>query len=149
MVLYSNIHDTSRDTPLSHTRPPSRFGITTYRKSMQAVKVLEMFQKDADLPKWQAQVSGRIGRGRGASGCRSTSAPTSGNGRNASSGGGGGGRGAVVGEGGALGGDEDSVFDARGMDFVIDEMALACQVGGVVEWVGGKGTRNRDCCLTF
>ncbi|CAN0508602.1 unnamed protein product, partial [Laminaria digitata] len=51
----------------------------------QAVKVLEMFQHDADLPKWQAQVSGRSAGRRGQSGSRSSSAPTSGNGRNANS----------------------------------------------------------------
>ncbi|CAM9593874.1 unnamed protein product [Ectocarpus sp. 4 AP-2014] len=87
----------------------------------QAVKILEWFQHDADLPKWQAQVSGRTAGQRAAAaggGSRPSSAPTSGNGR------GGGGSG---GGGGSRGGGGESLFDARGMDFVIDEMALACQ----------------------
>ncbi|CAN0150194.1 unnamed protein product, partial [Ectocarpus sp. 12 AP-2014] len=94
----------------------------------QAVKILEWFQHDADLPKWQAQVSGRTAGQRAAAaggGSRPSSAPTSGNGRGGGGGGGGGGSGS--GGGGSGGGGGEGLFDARGMDFVIDEMALACQ----------------------
>eukprot|EP00752_Nemacystus_decipiens_P003041 g2819.t1 len=102
----------------------------------QAVKVLEWFQHDADLPKWQAQVSGRRGGGAGQGAvpvAGGSSAPSSGNGRVGGSGpGSNGGRAAAgtAGFGGGTdggGGGTGSAFDARGMDFVIDEMALACQ----------------------
>lgn len=99
----------------------------------QAVKILEWLQHDADLPKWQAQVSGKSGAGRlGFSGSAPSSAPNSGNGRKRGAGAAGSGRDrggdeAAIGEGG--GGDgSGNGFNARGMDFVIDEMALACQV---------------------
>ncbi|CAN0509114.1 unnamed protein product, partial [Ectocarpus sp. 12 AP-2014] len=88
----------------------------------QAVKILEWFQHDADLPKWQAQVSGRTAGQRAAAaggGSRTSSAPTSGNGRGG--GGGGGGGGSSSGGGGSRGGGGgEGLFDARGMDFVID-----------------------------
>lgn len=96
------------------------------------MKILEWFQHDADLPKWQTQVSGRSsGRHISSAGSHASTPPNSGNG--VGGGGGGSGKGGGVLAGGE-GGAGESVFDARGMDFVIDEMALACQVrqGGML-----------------
>lgn len=110
---------------------------------VQAVKVLEWFQHDTDLPKWQVQASGSAG-GDGGAGRRASnsssrsptsSASTSGIGFGLSRYGTNSATSVAVGgknaNGGSAVGETGSgviAFDARGMDFVIDEMALACQV---------------------
>lgn len=116
-------------------------GLLSDATVFQAVKILEWFQHDADLPKWQSQVSGSgsaAGNRRSSRNSPASTAPNSGSGRslalglgNAISGRGSIGAAAAVAVGGGGSGDGASTasFDARGMDFVIDEMALACQVG--------------------
>lgn len=108
--------------------------------------MLEWFRHDADLSRWQAQVGGKSARQRAAASAGGgagppSSAPNSGSGRG-SGGRGSGSAGAGVSggrdDGGGGGGGGESSFDARGMDFVIDEMALACQVSE------GEGGSRRE-----